>query len=57
MIDFQFIEEPVIQGPVILKFQRTNGVGDLLNGIGLAVGKIIHRIYAPITAGPMMLRS
>ena len=40
----QLVEEPVVERPVILEFQRANRMRDALDGIGLAVGEIVARI-------------
>ena len=48
-------DNPVIKGPVILVFKRTQGVGDALQRVLNGVGKIIHGEDAPLGALPVML--
>ena len=55
MIDAQLLDVPVVQRPVILELQRADGVGDALDGIGLAVGVVVHRVDAPLVAGAVVL--
>ena len=42
-----FSHHPVIQRTVILKLQRTQGMGNSLNRILDGMGKIVHRVDAP----------
>ena len=51
----QFVEQPVIQRPVILEFQRADRMRDALDRVGLAVGVIIARIDRPFGAGARMM--
>ena len=45
------IQHPVIQGAMIFKLQRANGMGDAFQRIRDAMGVIVHRIDAPFVAG------
>ena len=49
------IQHPVIEATVILELQRTERMGDVFQRIGDAVGKVVHRIDAPLFAGLVML--
>ena len=40
----QVLDEPVIERPVILEFERAERMGDALDRVGLAVGEIVARI-------------
>jgi len=42
---------------MVLEFQGADGVGDLLDGIRLSVGPVIHGVDAPGCAGPGMGRA
>ena len=42
---------PVVKGTVILKFQGTDGMGDMLDGVLDGVGEIVHGIDAPLIPG------
>ena len=50
----QLVEEPVVERPVILEFQRADGMGDSLDRIRLAMGEIVARVDAPCRAGARM---
>ena len=52
----EMLEKPVVQGPVVLEFERAEGVGDVLDGIGLTMGEVIARIDTPGRAGARMAR-
>ncbi len=39
-----------------LELERADGVGDALDGVGLAVGEVVGRVDAPGVARPRMLR-
>ena len=54
-IDAEGLDEPVIQGPVHVKLQCANGMRDMLDGIALAVGVIIHGVDAPLVSGTVMV--
>ena len=55
-IDTQRLDEPVIERTVDVELQRADGVGDMLDGIALAVGVVVHRVDAPLVAGAVMVR-
>ena len=50
----QFSYDPVIQWSVILKLQRTDGVGDSFNGILNGVRKVVHRVNTPCISRMLM---
>src|SRR5262249_289923 len=52
----EMLDEPVVQGPMVLEFERAEGMGDVLDGVGLAVGKVIAWINAPGRARARMAR-
>src|SRR5258705_13727181 len=51
----KLLENPVVEGAMHLKFQRANRMRNPLDGIGQAMGIIIHRIDAPLAPGAMMV--
>src|SRR3954452_5245121 len=53
--DSKLLDEPVIQWTVIFEFERTHGVCNMLNRVGLTMRVVVHRVDAPFTAGPVML--
>jgi hypothetical protein len=48
------VDEPVIQRPVVLEFQRADGVRNPLDGILEAVRPVVHRIDGPAVALAMV---
>ena len=54
VVDFQFIKVPVIQWPVVLKFQRAYRVRNTLNRIFQAMSPIVGGIYTPLAACTMV---
>ncbi len=56
VIDAQLFNEPIVQWPVIFKFQCANGMGNPFNGIRLSVGEVIHGIDTPFVACSVMRR-
>jgi hypothetical protein len=54
-VDAQFLDEPVVQRPVVLELQRADGVGDALDAVRLAVGPVVHRVDAPGVARARVL--
>ena len=49
------LHNPVVKGPVILKLQRAQGVGDPLQSVLNGVGKVVHGIDAPLVALTVMV--
>ena len=49
------LHHPVVQGTVILVFQRAEAVGDALQRVADGVGEVVHGIDAPLLAGAVML--
>ena len=54
VVDFQLFEYPVVERAIILKFQSTDRVGNPFDRISKAMGKVIHRIDAPLVASPVV---
>ena len=48
------VQHPVVQRPVIFELQRAQRVRDALERIADAVGEVVHRVDAPVIAGPVM---
>ena len=51
------VEDPIVERAVDFEFQRADGVGDAFDGIRDAVGEVIHRVDAPLVAGPVMVEA
>ena len=54
VIDAERVEIPVVERPMVFVFERAERVRDALDGIGLAVRPVVHRIDAPGVAGALM---
>ena len=52
----QGLDQPVIQRAVVLELQGAQGVGDALDGVGLAVGEVVHGVDAPGVPGAVVRR-
>ena len=50
------LDEPVVQRPVHIELEGTDGVGDSLYGITLSVGIVVHRVDAPFVSGAVVMR-
>ena len=50
----QFLNEPVIERTVHIELEGADGMCDMLDGVALAVGVVVHRIDAPFVAGTVM---
>jgi Flp pilus assembly protein TadD len=48
-------DQPVVERPMVLELQRADRVGDVLDGVRLAVGEIVARIDVPGVAGARMV--
>src|SRR5271166_1448362 len=48
------IEKPIVQRPVVLEFERADGMGDVLDGVRLPMREIVARVDAPGGAGAWM---
>ncbi len=46
--DRQVVEEPVVQRTMVLEFQGTERMRDMLYGVGLAMSEIVGRVDAPL---------
>ncbi len=55
VINAQRVEHPVIQFAVVVKFQRAYGMRDALDGVGDAVGEVVHGVDAPLVSRTVML--
>ncbi len=44
-------QHPVIKRPMVLEFQRAQGVSNPLHGVGNRMGEVVHRVDAPLVAG------
>ena len=53
--DGNVLYDPVIQGPMILKFQGAQGMGDPLQGILDGMGKVVHGVNAPLVPLAVMV--
>ena len=53
--DIQLVEDPVVERPVVLELKGADGMGDPLEGVGQAMGEIVHRVDAPVIPGPVMV--
>ena len=49
------VQHPVIQRAVGFKFERAQRVGDAFDGVGNAVGVVVHRVDAPFVAGVVVV--
>ena len=54
--DGAVFNDPVIEGAVVFKFQRAEGMGDVFVGIFQRVGEVIHGVNAPGTARVVVFR-
>ena len=54
VVDAELVEEPVVERPVVFKFEGADGVGDSFDGVLQAVRPVVHRVDAPIVAGAVM---
>ena len=48
--NFQRLDEPVVERPVYVEFQRADRMGNLFDRVALAVGIVVHRVDAPLVA-------
>ena len=51
----QVVEQPVVEGALIFKLQRADGVGDVLQRVLNRVREGVHRVDAPLVAGVVVL--
>ena len=54
VVDIQFVQEPVVEGTMVLELQRAHRMGDVLDRIGLPVGEVVHRVDRPFVAGAVV---
>ena len=52
----QMLDQPVVERPVVLELHGADRMGDMLDGVGLAVGEIVGRVDFPARAGARMGR-
>ena len=55
ILKLALLYDPVVKRSVILKFQCTDGMGNMLNGVLNGMGKIIHGVNAPLISRIVML--
>ena len=48
------LDDPVVEGPVVLKLQGAQGVGDALHGVLKGVGVVVHGVDAPLVPGAVV---
>ena len=48
------VEHPVVELAVVLELERAQGVRDAFQGVGEAVGEVVHRVDAPRVAGAVV---
>src|SRR5450759_19735 len=54
IISFQLIDKPIVQWTVNFKFEGAKRMSNPFKIITLSVSKVVHGIYHPGTAGPVM---
>ena len=54
-IDAQGLDKPIIERSVNIKFESAYRMGNIFDGVALAVGIVVHRINAPLISGPMVM--
>ena len=54
MVDAELVEEPVVEGAVVLELDRATGMCDALNGVLEAVCPVVRGIDAPLVAGAVV---
>ena len=47
-IDVQGLDEPVVERTVDVELQGADRMGDVLDGVALSMGEVVHRIDAPL---------
>ena len=52
--DAELLNVPAIEGLMVGELERAHGVGDVLDGVGLAVRVVVHGIDAPLVAGAVV---
>ena len=52
----QVLDQPVVERPVVVEFERAERMRDALDRVGLAVGEVVARIDRPVDAGARMAR-
>ena len=53
-VDRDVVQHPVVQRAVIFELQGAQRVGDAFECIADAVREVVHRVDAPVVAGPVM---
>ncbi len=48
------LDDPVVEGTMVLKLQGTQGMGDALHGVLKGMGIVVHGIDAPLVPGAVM---
>ena len=52
--DAELLDIPAVEGLVVGELEGAHGVGDVLDGVRLAVGVVVHGIDAPLVAGALV---
>ena len=52
--DAELLDVPAVERLMVGELERAHGVGDVLDGIRLAVGVVVHGVDAPLVAGAVM---
>ena len=55
--DLKGLDEPVVQRSVDIELKSADRVGDVLYGVALTVGEVIHRVDAPFITGIVVSHS
>ena len=51
------LDQPVVERPMILELERAERVRDALDRVRRRMGEVVHRIDAPVVAGPVVVRA
>ena len=54
MVDLKLVEEPVVQGAMVLELQRAQRMRDAFDGVRLAVGEVVGGVDAPRVSGAVV---
>ena len=52
--DAEVLDVPAVERLVVGELQGAHGVGDVLDGVRLAVGVVVHGVDAPLVAGAVV---
>ena len=48
------VDEPVVDGTVVVELERTDGVGDALDRVRETMGEVVHGVHIPPLADMVM---